>query len=290
MQQIVTIYGEPIMLLPLIHAYELSEAIRDDGIKVVMNGNGADELFFGYTGHLHTAHITHLFHWLGWVARLLPHTTRPVLSVFQAEPGKRKSTLYQRKAESCWPNYLKQEAIGQVENLVSEEMEYWGRILPNQDFIDESNYLSLLIENSHSVTIASDLPAMMASVEMRSPFLDQEVISAAMGIHYSQKVKGPKDGSRLKNILRKAVYDLVPEQVMHAPKRGFGMGIQERDVLLNDWRYQVDKLFNDYPESDLFDRDKIRRQWKNARNGESVQWSEIAKLFAIGMWLRGDAS
>ena len=33
-----------------------------------------------------------------------------------------------------------------------------------------------MIENTHSVTIASDLPSMAASVEMRAPFLDQEII------------------------------------------------------------------------------------------------------------------
>lgn len=54
-ETLLRIYEEPIMLLPLLHAYALSRAIQEDGIKVLLTGNGADELFYGYTGvHPHT--------------------------------------------------------------------------------------------------------------------------------------------------------------------------------------------------------------------------------------------
>jgi len=46
-RKLIHVHGRPIMLLPLIHAYELCEAIRDDGVKVVLGGHGADELFYG---------------------------------------------------------------------------------------------------------------------------------------------------------------------------------------------------------------------------------------------------
>ena len=284
LKQIIGTYGEPIMLLPLIHAYELSEAIRDDGIKVVLNGNGADELFYGYTGHIRTARVTRLINALRWMKPALSRLHHPALSVLMAEPGKRKAALYRQKAEQCWPSVCRDEIIDGLENLVSREMEYWGDVLPCRDFIDESNYLSLLIENTHSLTISSDLPAMMASVEMRAPFLDQEVISAAMGIHFSRKVKGPKDGSGLKHILRKTVSDLVPKSVLNAPKRGFGMGIQERDILLGPWRRNVDEILNDFPDTEMFDSGKIRVLWRDAKKREAGNWSLLAKLFSIGLW------
>lgn len=284
-KQTIKTYGEPIMLLPLIHSYELFEAIHNEGVKVVMNGNGADELFFGYTGHLQTARISRLFNACGWLANVMPSVNHPMLSVLQASRGNRKATFYRGKSEKCWPTYLKLEGIENLENIVSREMAYWGSILPNRDFIDESNYLSLLIENSHSVTIAGDLPAMMTSIEVRSPFLDQEMVAAAMGVHYSRKIKGPTDGSQLKNILRKAVHGLVPEVVLQAPKRGFGAVVQERDLLLGGWRKYADEILDNYPDSDLFDREKIRKQWKYAKDGRNVRWSELAKLFAIGTWI-----
>jgi asparagine synthase (glutamine-hydrolysing) len=284
LRKIIGTYGEPIMLLPLIHAYELSEAIRDDNIKVVLNGNGADELFYGYTGHIRTAYVTRLINTITWLKPALSGLHHPALSVLMANPGQRKSAMYQQKAEKCWPSVCQDEKYHELENLVSREMEYWGDVLPCRNFIDESNYLSLLIENTHSLTTASDLPAMMASVEMRAPFLDQEVISAAMGIHFSQKVRGPRDGSGLKHILRKAVSDLVPTSVLNAPKRGFGMGIQERDLLLGPWRRNVDEVLNDFPEMELFDCRKIRALWRDVKEREAGDWSLLAKLFSIGLW------
>jgi len=285
-KSMLAIHGEPIMLLPLIHAYQLSDAIHKDGIKVVLNGNGADELFYGYTGHLNTAKITKVINMFGWLRHITPKTDHSLLSVFLAKPGQRKAEFYRRKSESLWPNIFRPELVASLENLVAEEMEMWGGIVPNSDFIDESNYLSLLVENTHSVTIASDLPGMMASVEMRAPFLDQEIINAAMGIHFTKKVKGPKDGSQLKNILRKAVMDLVPPEVMHAPKRGFGMGVQERDVLLGPWQRKADKILLDFPLPELFNSSAIRAMWLEAKNTKRGQWDLLAKLFAIGLWKR----
>ena len=283
-KKIISVYGEPIMLLPLIHAYELSKGIYDDGIKVVLNGNGADELFYGYTGHLNTARVTKMMNAFGWMRNIVPNCNNYQLSLFLAKPGVRKSTMYNWKAKEIWPTVLNNHSMEYVENIVSSEMSQWSKVLPHKDFIDESNYLSLLIENSHSVTIASDLPGMMASVEMRSPFLDQKVIESAMGIHFSKKVKGPKDGSQLKNILRLAVSDLVPAELLNAPKRGFGMGLQERDLLLGAWNHNVDKILEDFPETEVFDPEKIRKIWRNAQKTGVARWDILAKLFSIGIW------
>ncbi|WP_136808693.1 asparagine synthase (glutamine-hydrolyzing) [Desulfosediminicola flagellatus] len=280
-------YGEPFMLLPLIHAYQLSEAIHADGIKVVLNGNGADELFYGYTGHLRTARVSHVLNRIGWLRHVLPENRHPVLSVLGAKPGMRKATMYQRKAESCWPRVMQDDVVNTLEHAASTEMAAWGELLPHHDFIDESNYVSLLVENTHSLTLASDLPAMMASVEMRSPFLDQEVIAAAMGIHFTDKVHGPADGSGLKKILRTAVSGLVPPELLNAPKRGFGMGVQEKDVLLGPWWSHANELFHEYPEMGMFDSAKIQDMWTSALLKKTGQWDLLAKLFGIGLWARG---
>jgi len=284
LKKILATYGEPIMLLPLVHAFELSKAISDDGIKVVLNGNGADELFYGYTGHIKTARVTRLINLLSWARYILPEIKHTNLSIFFSPPGKRKAALYRNMAKAYWPMVFKPDAIDKLENIVSQEMVAWGTLIPNHDYIDESNYLALLVENSHSLTIASDLPAMMASVEMRSPFLDQEVIAAAMSIPFSRKVKGPKDGSKLKYVLRKAVSDLMPQEIINAPKRGFGMGVQEKDVLLGPWRSQADEIFDEYPEMGVFDTEKVRTLWRDAKKYGSSSWSLLAKMFSIGLW------
>ena len=46
--------GEPLPLLPLVHSYYICKKVKDDGVKVMLSGIGADELFFGYTGMINT--------------------------------------------------------------------------------------------------------------------------------------------------------------------------------------------------------------------------------------------
>ncbi|PHQ73331.1 MAG: asparagine synthase (glutamine-hydrolyzing) [Marinobacter sp.] len=285
-------YGEPIALLPLVHSYELCSAIRDDGIKVVLTGHGADELFYGYTGHAKTALLTDALRYLGFLrpaAQMIPRALRSGPSVLLAEqPGRRKAALYRSYQGRDWNQVIQPEARKALSNGAARECEYWGSMLGKADYIDESNFIALMMENSHSVTTAADLPAMMASVEMRAPFLDQEIVEMALSIPYRRKVPNSRDLSRLKYALKIAVEDLVPKHLLYAPKRGFGHGIQEKDILLGPWREIANEVFaNSIDAEGLFDVQAIRKLWNRQSSGdESVSWGFIAKLFTIQLWLQ----
>jgi len=288
LRTLIATYGEPIMLLPLVHTYELARAIRDDGLKVVLAGHGADELFYGYTGHARTALFSTLEPWLAPLApliRMLPMTSLPEpLVVLAAKPGARKAALYRATEETAW-TCLDHDVRNQLKNLLVEELAYWGMLIPPSPYIDESNFVSLLIENAHSVTIASDLPAMLASIEMRAPFLDQRVVSFALATPYRQKVASFWDTTRLKQILKLAVSDLVPDDLLYAPKRGFGYDIKERAVLQGPWRQSAKAAFEDSDDAEgLFDRKALRELWYSHDNG-AVRSDLVARHFAVQLWL-----
>ena len=279
-------YGEPIMLLPLVHAYALCNAIRSDGIKVVLSGNGADELFYGYTGHTRTLRVSR---WLDRTALL-----QPLLAPFlpgslgwvTAPKGRRKSAYYAGLAQMEWARYLMPGVRPHLANRAAEQMAYWGQISPSSAFIDESNFIGLMVENTHSVTIASDLSGMAASIEVRAPFLDQEIVSFAMATQAQRKIPDPKNPNWLKAILREAVADIVPADLLRASKRGFGMGIQEDMLLRGPWRIHAERVFREpHDAGGLFDPFAVQAIWKNfIAGGEPA--SRVAKLFAIQVWLK----
>jgi asparagine synthase (glutamine-hydrolysing) len=284
--QLISIYGEPIMLLPLVHTYTLCRAIREDGIKVVLTGNGADELFYGYTGHTRTLRISR------WLDRLAP--IRPLLAPLKqtrlgwiaTKPGARKAAFYAAIAKASWHHCLSDDAIATISNRAEEELRYWGELCPSRQYIDESNFVGLMVENCHSVTVAGDLPAMASSIEIRAPFLDQEVIAFALATPPELKIPDIKNNNWLKAILRDAVTDLVPESLLKAPKRGFGMGIQESDVLRGPWRHRVDEMFSDPVDvSGLLSKKRIQLQWNSFLNGHATA-SSIAKIVSIQAWLQ----
>lgn len=284
-KRLIGLNGEPIMLLPLVHTYALCRAIQDDGIKVVLTGNGADELFYGYTGHIRTLKISR------WLDRLAP--VRPLfkplantrLGWLAAKPGQRKAAYYQSLAKSEWGGLLSKDAQTMLANRAAEEMRYWGDLCPSQHYIDESNFVGLMVENTHSVTITADLPAMAASVEIRAPFLDQEIVSFALATPVEKKIPDTNNPAWLKAILREAVQDLMPDALLKAPKRGFGMGIQEADLLRGPWRNKAAELFESPNDAHgMFDGKSIGKMWRDFLMDKGSA-SRVAKAMAFQVWL-----
>jgi asparagine synthase (glutamine-hydrolysing) len=288
--RLLRIYGEPIMLLPLGHTYALCRAIRDDGLKVALCGNGADELFYGYNGHLRTLRISR---WLDRMSPLLP-AIRPFargrLAWLAAQNGARKAAYYRHLARREWAECLSDDVLAGMRNCAAEELEYWGAIGPTAHMIDESCFVALMVENAHSVTIAADLPAMAASVELRAPFLDQEVVSFGLSTPFSLKIPDARNMNWQKAIVREAVGDLVPASVLDASKRGFGFGIQEEMVFKGPWRQRAHDVLTDPHCGDgLFDPDKIRAVWARFLDG-TCRADKVAKLFAVQVWLHDTAT
>jgi asparagine synthase (glutamine-hydrolysing) len=284
-KKLIGIYGEPIMLLPLVHTYTLCRAIRDDGIKVVLTGNGADELFYGYTGHIRTLKISRGLDFIAPVRPLLEPLKSTRLAWLAVKPGQRKAAYYRALAQSEWGHCLSKDALGTVCNRAAEELSYWGALCPSRQYIDESNFVSLLVENSHSVTIAGDLPAMAASVEIRSPFLDKEIVSFALATPPEKKIPNINNPAWLKAILRDSVSDLMPAALLSAPKRGFGAGIQEDTLLRGVWRNKANELFeNPNTANGLFSDEAIRATWRKYLSGK-VSAITVAKQLAIQQWL-----
>jgi asparagine synthase (glutamine-hydrolysing) len=289
-QKLLKIYGEPIMLLPLLHTYALCSAIRDDGIKVLMSGNGADELFYGYTGHIRTLKVSRWLDRLAFMRPLFGPFSTSRFAIFSQLPGKRKAALYKALAHDEWGALFSEETRQNLVNYAAEEMEYWGDLCPSKRFIDESNFVGLMVENTHSVTVAGDLPAMAASIEIRSPFLDQEIVSFALGTPVEQKIPSPYNPAWLKAILRESVADLIPHELLIAPKRGFGMGIQEAMVLNGPWKKYILDMFESPIAIDGFLEEKaLRHLHRQFLAGDNRNASRIAKILAIHTWERGQS-
>jgi asparagine synthase (glutamine-hydrolysing) len=285
-EKLLRIYGEPIMLLPLLHTYALSRAIQEDGIKVVLTGNGADELFFGYTGHVRTLKVSRWLDRLAPIRKLLSPLRSTRLGWIAAKHGERKSAWYRSLANSEWAHFLTADAQAHLANVAAEELAYWGDLCPSPHFIDESNFVGLMVENPHSVTIVGDLPAMAASVEFRSPFLDQEMVSFALATPADKKIPDLKNPNWLKAILREAVSDLMPDTLLKAPKRGFGMGIQEANVLKGPWRQLASQMLESADDAQgMFDSALIRTEWQGFLKGTRTA-NRSAKQLAIQVWLK----
>lgn len=292
-EHLLKLYGEPIMLLPLLHTYELCQHIKSDGLKVVMNGNGADELFYGYNGHNRLALISsvlpylpkRLGPYLKYLASKMQYGSklRELLLVAGSVKGERKRSLYQDEASNIWGKIFN---LHDHDSIMQESIEQWLGIWVEEDnseaYIDEANIIGLMHENCHSVTIPGDLAAMAASIEARAPFLNHELVEMAWQINYKQKIKSISNKSYNKWILKQAFEGRVPKDLLYAPKRGFGYNISEEELLRGPWKHRVNETFSNMSSfGGVLNLDYIRELKYNFDHNKGVSAMLIAKLYAV---------
>lgn len=225
-KKLVEIYGEDIYLLPLTHAARLYQQIAQNGIKVVMTGIGADEIFYGYDG----ANRQLLF---SDIVKMLEIIPKPLLSLFTKVFSSsselkqlfelasihnlhRKGHLYRQEA-------IEKKFSGHDYNTL---IDFWADKVRTNSYIDISNWIGLMTENAHSITISSDLPSMMFGIETRAPFLDHRVIEMAFNIDAHRKISKLNKHPNNKLILKQAFEDLVPNSILYAKKKGFGYSLK----------------------------------------------------------------
>jgi len=292
-------HGQPIMALPLTHAMMLFEAIHDDGLKVVMAGHGADEVFYGYDGAQNLASFSRLDDALpGSIVRPLSGALSGLLStgrlgdtlrLLAHKPGCRKTALYQNEASTLWPQLFQSPpALG----AIAAWSQPWFEDMPPLSYIDEAAFLGLMQENAHAITISGDLPAMAHGIEVRCPFMDVDLIELALTTPYADKVKRTNNLSGGKMILKRALKDRLPDDILYAPKRGFGYFVQEEAVLRGPWKTRLDDTFA-VPDDlgGLFDMDALRTlKSRFDQRDPGVPAILMAKLYALQRFqnLRGN--
>ena len=280
--------GEPLPLLPLVHSHYICSKVKEDGIKVMLSGIGADELFFGYTGMINTLRVSIasklLYPMMSYFSEF-SFFQNEIGSILTQKPGLRKSNLYGLRSDNLRKMLLKDIPSNNIVDYNRVELEYWGQVLPNDTYINESSFLGLIIENSASVAISGDIPAMMNGVEVRCPFLDSEIIKFAFNCNWNKKIQPFYKSHLLKKILRDAVKDMIPNNLLNAPKRGFGFGIQEKDILLGPWKKQTQQILSNFPDSTAIDPLKVRKIWKSALENENIRWDIVMKLVSLGTFL-----
>lgn len=224
-KKMVTVYGEDVRLLPLTHAARLYEQISKENIKTVMTGIGADEIFYGYDGANKQLFFSDIIKLIEFLPNIFLKTLEKIFSkspdlnlifyLAQKENFKRKGSLYNKEA-------ILKGFEGYEYNIL---IDFWAEKIKTNNYIDISNWIGLMSENAHSLTISSDLPAMIFSIETRAPFLDYKVIEMAFKIDAHKKISKKNGRANNKLILKQAFEGLLPNDILFAKKKGFGYGI-----------------------------------------------------------------
>ncbi len=225
---------EPITWPSSVSLYFVSK-LASERVKVVLTGEGSDELFGGYARY--RAYMINE----RWAARygLLPEAMRDRVrgiirgSRMLSADVRRKveHTFFGREAtlESLYlDNFYCGFAAADLERLLAREAlpydsfhSYWAArgdstLLQRMLYADQKTYLVELL-------MKQDQMSMAASIESRVPFLDHHFAEFAWRVPDDLKVRG----SIGKYILKRAVEDLLPREIIYRKKMGFPTPIRQ---------------------------------------------------------------
>ena len=238
-REILAWYGEPVRLRQIVFSHLIYSALRERKYKVAITGNGGDELFHGYLGNASTVRFSKY--------------VSPISSVFPSFNPLLKEKVLKKRFRSELSHLASDSELmelfrslhGEDFDLEELALNAWRRFLRfyseageflkfffRRRYIDFSSAFGLFFENAHSITIVADMVGMYSSVEVRSPFLNHNLIDLAYALHPSLKIPDPHDrtGSTFKFVLKKAFEDILPPCVLNRPKMGFGYNVSENDL------------------------------------------------------------
>ena len=297
--KVVEFFDEPMADATSIPIYFLAKMARDQGLKVVLNGDGPDELLLGYRSWMR---YVKLYPWFNRFSRLPGFAKRLV-----AAGGSRFATdsantdiLFRAvnrqelfwggaKAFKSWNKrqFLSKEFLSDVgdqsshQPIVDFRSDFRRQTGDSSAWSDPDwmSYLGLkhLIPNFY--TYRSDKLCMAHSIEGRSPFLDYEFINLALSISHRMKIRNGEP----KYILKKALEPILSKDILYRKKMGFCVPIREwgADMMCDTIEERL-PAFNQKHE--VFDQTAISRQVKRLRGGVQSNASALWNVYFLLLW------
>lgn len=293
---------EPIADPVCVPLFYVSKLAREDGTTVVQVGEGADEIFGGYSKYVANLRLYQRF----WrYAETLPGGLRRAAGAsirqFASLSGRdRTVSELGRRLGSGEPMFWggavvfdeksKSEVMSEVLTtgphgrsslaIVEKLLDQIGSARPDADFLSRMTYLELKLRLPELLLMRVDKITMATSVEARVPFLDHELVEYAMGIPQNLKISG-KTG---KHILKRSLESILPHDLLYAKKKGFGAPIREW-FRSKQAASAVDQIFGSaMVKRQYLNYDHVRRLLDEHKSGRSDVSFQLWALLNLSLW------
>ena len=258
-------YDEPFADTSNLPSFLIAKATRGVA-KVVLNGDGGDEVFGGYT-HYEWVAVKQRMKALGSVIGLCDgHLFDPRLTYFQSKNVFRT----QERAALLGDKLTDGDSL---ETLLRADpfLGAYGNLTP----LDLAMRSDLHLYLPNDLMFKMDIALMSFGIEGRSPLLDHRLIECALRLDERDRVAG-----REKKVMLKRLYsDLLPPDVLSRPKAGFGAPIGE--WLTSSLRTLVDRCLP----TPLFETTFQERLISGFRDGSDKRdAARLWTLLAFALW------
>ncbi|HEX5349813.1 MAG TPA: asparagine synthase (glutamine-hydrolyzing) [Pseudonocardiaceae bacterium] len=253
-------------------------------VKAVLSGEGADELFGGYTIYNEPISLAAFEKVPGSVRRLVGKVSTKI------PEGVRGKDLLRRGALTLEQRYygnarnFRDEQLRAVLKTYSEEVGFmdvtapWYDVSRGWDPVARMQHVDLYTWLRGDILVKADKVTMANSLELRVPFLDAEVFQVAASIPLDQKLAG----DTTKYALRRALAKIIPAHVLHRRKLGFPVPI--RPWLRNEMHDWARGIIADSKTEELLDKNAVLALLEEHRESRMDRSRQIWALLVFMLW------
>jgi asparagine synthase (glutamine-hydrolysing) len=252
----------------------LTKQIHNSGIKTVLSGEGSDELFLGYDNY---AKFLKYYEFEKTLSSEQNGFLNEIIGALQNNTKEseylrriiKKQNLYNSFGE-IYTDIQRKRLFKKVPTYKSEKAK--------QDPVDWMSYIDLKIWLGESLLSKVDRISMHNSLEVRTPFLDFNLVNYMFHVKSDIKV-----GNTNKYLLKKIASKYIPDVIINRTKKGFNSPFNEwlneefKDSIL-DVILEVNNTTN------LFNDEYIKHIYHLAKDRKFKQ--HLYSLFVFSLWYK----
>jgi asparagine synthase (glutamine-hydrolysing) len=299
--RIVDVLDEPIGDPAAINTLLMCEAARERGVKVMLSGMGADELFGGYRKHWACLLASRYGRLPGGLRH---HLLQPAVERLPLRLGSR-GMRYTRWAKRFMtfadlpeePRFRRSYTLYDADELtalISPDLAaHVGQVIDEHTEIYNDNSLSDDMVNPMCLADTrmflpglnlayTDRASMAASIEVRVPFVDPVVAAAAFSIDGHDKISRGKS----KIALKQAAANWLPAEIVHRPKASFSAPL--RAWVKDDLHEVIQDVLvaGELVDCGMIRRDALTRLINDEQTGQQDRSKQIWQLLTLELWYR----
>jgi asparagine synthase (glutamine-hydrolysing) len=290
-------YGEkPIIRAAPAPLFLLSKKVRDEGYKVVLTGEGADEIFGGYNIFRETKVrkfwsvdpeskfrpklLKKLYPYI-FKDKRLAQTLQAFFKLGIDDPGNAFfSHIVRWNNNTKLKNFFSEDFSRQIgdyncydelKNMLPENFDNW-------DFVYKAQYLEIItFMSGYLLSSQGDRMAMANSVELRVPYLDHRIIEYMATVPSIFKIRGLNE----KYLLKKVFKNLLPKEIVYRPKNPYRAPI--RNSFFNNRLFDLHSVISEKEinEVGVFNPAKVKLLIQKAEKSQSL--SELDNMAIAGI-------
>lgn len=292
---------EPLADSSCLPVYYVSKLAAEHG-KVVLSGDGGDEIFAGYRKYL-GEHYRKYFSWMPrpalWalsksVENVLPESRsnfvmdylRQVKKFFRGvdpDAFSRHRRWALHFEDSLRRKFLHQEVLNQInlDDSAIYRKSFYDEI-PHFDELTRMLWVDLRHGLPADMLTKVDRMSMLHSLEVRVPFLDHKLVEWAFALPDNVKLKG----NTTKWILKEAFKDILPADILHKRKHGFDVPVGE--WFKNELRDVIEDVCSTQTinKRGLFNPQAVQKILKDHTTGKRDYNNQLWILLSLELWQR----